>query len=61
MTKCEGIERPGGFTCRIHNVLLQERTIQEDGHDAPDMKAWYCPVSDETAVFNAALGSDKFS
>lgn len=55
MTKCEGVEGPDGLTCRIHNVLLQKRTVQENGHDATDMQAWYCPVSGETGIFSAAL------
>jgi hypothetical protein len=61
MTKCEGVEGPDGMICRIHNVVLQERTIQEDGHNAPDMQAWYCPISGETAIFSAALAPKMHS
>lgn len=61
MAKCEGVESPGGLACRIHNAVLQERTVQEDGRDAPDMQAWYCPVSGETIIFSAALAPKMHS
>jgi hypothetical protein len=61
---CEGVKTSDGLMCRTHNVLLQQRSVQEVGlaaTGATDMKAWHCPISGQSVLFNAAMSPEMFS